>query len=45
MADRQFESVLIEAQSSNTNLERESNDWRNLISKTLDAIEKVLSLN
>lgn len=41
MADRQFESVLIEAQSSNTNLERESNDWRNLISKTLDAIEKM----
>lgn len=37
--DRQFESVLIESSKSAT--ERESQDWRNLISKTLDAIEKM----
>lgn len=41
--ERQFESVLME----NTNRiggridDRDAYDWRNLISKTLDAIEKV----
>lgn len=42
MPEKPFESVLLES-STKAVTERESQDWRNLISKTLEAIEKVNS--